>query len=145
MNYCQQYHRYQQADFFIFKGGTFRSKITSYGNFRNGVIWASDQCLGNCPVTYNGQYKTTTGFEQHSCSSDIQNSSHIGFWCDWLHGDGAVMMIGGGGNDCKRADHGIGITGQNEAKFGGGRNYFDFGKNAVATPQKTYSLNLWVR
>jgi hypothetical protein len=55
------------------------------------------------------------------------------------------MMIGGGGNDCKRADHGIGITGQNEAKFGGGRNYFDFGKNAVATPQKTYSLNLWVR
>ncbi|CAB4030065.1 Hypothetical predicted protein, partial [Paramuricea clavata] len=125
------------------QGGTFRSKITSYGNFRNGAVWASDQCLGSCPVTYGGQYKTTAGFEQHSCSSDIQNSGHIGFWCDW--GDGAVMMIGGGGKNCGRADHGIGITGQNKAKFGGNTAHYDFGKDMAVTLQKSYSLNLWVR
>ena len=27
------------------------------------------------------------------------------------------MMIGGGGKDCARADHGIGITEANEASF----------------------------
>ena len=26
-------------------------------------------------------------------------------------------MIGGGGRDCKKADHGIGITATNEASF----------------------------
>ena len=31
-------------------GQTFRSKVTSYGNFRNGAVWASDQCLGSCTV-----------------------------------------------------------------------------------------------
>lgn len=137
------------SGFSIFKGGTFRSKITSYGNFRNGEVWASGQCLGSCPATYGGQYKTTTGFEQHNCSSDIQNSSYIGFWCDSDQGDGdgAVMMNGGGGDGCNRADHGIGITGQNNAKFGasGSVPYFDFGENAAVPPLKTYSLNLWVR
>jgi len=43
-------------------GQTFRSKITSYGDFRNGKVWASDQCLGNCAVQYGGQYKSTDGF-----------------------------------------------------------------------------------
>ena len=28
-------------------GKTFRAKITSYGNFRNGRVWASDDCQGN--------------------------------------------------------------------------------------------------
>ena len=47
------------------------------------------------------------------------------------------MMIGGGGDNCKRADHGIGITEANEAKFGSS---YDFGDNNNG-PQG-YSLNL---
>lgn len=73
-------------------------------------------------------------------------SNHIGFWCDWAAGDGAVMMIGGGGKACDRADHGIGITEYNAAKFGP-RYGFDFGSDANITQYcpSTYSLNLWVR
>ena len=41
-------------------GQTFRSKITSYGDFRNGNVWANNQCLGSCTVQYGGQYKSTT-------------------------------------------------------------------------------------
>ena len=55
------------------------------------------------------------------------------------------MMIGGGGGGCARADHGIGITEQDAAKFGGGLSYYDFGHNAHYNPPSTYSLNLWVR
>ena len=80
---------------------------------------------GSCPVSYGGQYNTTEGFVQHSCSSDIKSGNKIGFWCDWS-GDGAVMMIGGGGSDCIRADHGVGITEENEAKFVSVQG-FDFG------------------
>ena len=58
----------------------------------------------------------TTGFEMHSCSSDIQSSNYIGFWCQW-DADGAVMMIAGGGSSCSRADHGIEITESDEAMF----------------------------
>ena len=131
---------------FSFKGRTLRSKITSFGNFRNGAVWTSDQCLGSCPVVYAGQYDTTAGFEYHSCSSNIQSSSYIGFWCDWDGGDGAVMMIGGGGSQCSRADHGIGITEEDEAKFGGRLPHFDFGTEAnTNNGPTTYSLNLWVR
>ena len=127
-------------------GGTFRSKITSYGNFRNGAVWASDQCRGNCRVRYGGQYKSTNGFEKYSCSSGIQSSNYIGFWCDWSGGDGAVMMIGGGGSGCDRADHGIGITEENEAKFGSGTlPEYDFGYSADDSQTSRYSLNLWVR
>ncbi len=130
---------------FSFKGKTFRSKITSYGNFRNGAVWASNQCRGSCPVVYGGQYLTTAGFEKHSCSSGIQSSGYIGFWCDWGTGDGAVMMIGGGGSGCSRADHGIGITEENAARFGGALPHFDFGFEANNDGTTTYSLNLWVR
>ena len=128
------------------QGGTFRSKITSYGNFRNGAVWGSDQCRGRCQVSYGGQYKTTAGFEQHSCSSDLQSGNYIGFWCDWSSGDGAVMMIGGGGSGCNRADHGIGITEKNEACFGSVEG-FDFGSESSSVSTDTpsaYSLNLWV-
>ena len=121
-------------------GQTFRSKITSYGNFRNGKVWSSDRCLGSCTVQYGGQYKTTDGFQQAECSSDIQSSNKIGFWCDWDGGDGSVMMIGGGGSGCDRADHGIGITEANDASFGYA-NENDFGYIAEAS----YSLNLWIR
>ena len=131
-------------------GQTFRSKITSYGNFRNGKVWSSDRCLGSCTVLYGGQYKTTDGFQQAECSSNIQSSNKIGFWCDWDAGDGSVMMIGGGGKDCSRADHGIGITEQHDASFveaGGSETEYDFGydANRGTAPTQSYSLNLWIR
>ena len=132
-------------------GQTFRSKITSYGDFRNGTVWASNQCRGSCPVQYGGQYKSTDGFQQANCSGDIQSADKIGFWCDWDNGDGAVMMIGGGGgSSCARADHGIGITETGAASFvedGGSETEYDFGYDAMSNtpPNQSYSLNLWIR
>ncbi|PFX15193.1 Fibrillin-1 [Stylophora pistillata] len=64
-------------------GLTFRSKITSYGDFRNGSVWSDKKCLGKCKVRYGGQYLTTEGFGQASCSGDLQAADEVGFWCDW--------------------------------------------------------------
>ena len=133
-------------------GQTFRSKITSYGDFRNGKVWSSNRCLGSCTVQYGGQYKTTDGFQQAECSSDIQRSNKIGFWCDWS-ADGSVMMIGGGGSSCSRADHGIGITEKDSPSFaarGSGHAEYDFGYNPSnggdnSYSSQSYSLNLWIR
>ena len=130
-------------------GQTFRSKITSYGDFRNGKVWASDQCLESCTVLFGGQYKSTDGFQQAECSGNIQSANNIGFWCEWSTGDGSVMMIGGGGSACGRADHGIGITETNAASFvesGGSATEYDFGYNAntAKAPSQSYSLNLWI-
>ena len=128
-------------------GQTFRSKITSYGDFRNGKVWASDQCLESCTVLFGGQYKSTDGFQQAECSGNIQSANNIGFWCDWDQGDGAVMMIGGGGSACSRADHGIGITEANDSSFvDSGTNERDFGFEADTTnaASQSYSLNLWI-
>jgi len=127
-------------------GQTFRSKITSYGDFTDGKVWASDQCLGSCTVQYGGRYKSTDGFQQAECSGDIQSANNIGFWCDWS-GDGSVMMIGGGGSSCLVADHGIGITEMDGASFvGQGETEDDFGYNANLTtkPSQGYALNLWI-
>ena len=59
------------------------------------------------------------------------------------------MMIGGGGKDCNRADHGIGITETDEASFDASNdpNEYDFGYDANTgnAPTKSYSLNLWIR
>ena len=133
------------------QGSTFRQYITSFGNFRNGTVWSSDKCLGSCSVKYGGQYQSTTGFGMHNCSSDIQSSNYIGFWCDWTGGDGAVMMIGGGGSACGRADHGIGITEEPAGKFGGSIDSLDFGYETkpvddydISNTEKSYALNLWV-
>ena len=133
-------------------GKTFRSKITSYGDFRNGKVWSSDRCLGSCSVQYGGQYKTTHGFQQAECSSNIQSSNKIGFWCDYSMGDGSVMMIGGGGKDCERADHGIGITQTDSASFVEAIAYpseteydFGYGARTWTAPSQSYSLNLWIR
>ena len=131
-------------------GQTFRTKITSYGGFRNGKVWSSDRCLGSCSVQYGGQYKTTDGFQQAECSSNIQSSNKIGFWCDWDGGDGPVMMIGGGGKDCNRADHGVGVTETGDASFvelGTSETEYDFGYDANTgnAPTQSYSLNLWIR
>ena len=132
-------------------GQTFRSKITSYGDFRNGKFWASNRCLGSCTVQYDGrQYKSTDGFQQAECSGDIQSANKIGFWCGWDGGDGSVMMIGGGGSSCAGADHGIGITETGVASFvdlGSSETEFDFGydANTGSVPSQSYSLNLWIR
>ena len=134
------------------KGKTFRQFITSFGNFRKGRVWANNKCLSSCEIKYGGQYQSTTGFEMHSCNGNIQDGNYIGFWCDWDAGDGAVMMIGGGGSTCGRADHGIGITEEPEGKFGGTIDSLDFGYEPSETDeydesqtQKSYALNLWVR
>ena len=55
------------------------------------------------------------------------------------------MMIGGGGKDCNRADHGIGITEAEDASFVYGSLEYDFGYDAHNAPTQSYSLNLWIR
>ena len=125
-------------------GRTFRSKVTSYGDFRNGTAWASDKCLGKCKVQYGGQYQTTEGFAQAACSGSIQAADEIGFWCDWGWSS-SVLMIGGGGN-CSKAAHGIGVTASKQASFEvESRPEYDFGNNAWGSHTRLYSLNLWIR
>ncbi|XP_022778061.1 uncharacterized protein LOC111319582 [Stylophora pistillata] len=133
-------------------GQTFRSKITSYGDFRNGKVWAYEKCLGQCTVKYGGQYNSTDGFEQASCNGNIQSANKIGFWCHSGSGDGSVMMIGGGGSSCARADHGIGITEANNASFKDNKcSEQDFGyghghgHKFSTNLSQLYSLNLWIR
>jgi len=126
-----------------------RSKITSYGDFRNGTVWASNECQGNCTIQYGGQYQTTEGFVQASCSGEILSANGIGFCCNW-GADGAVMMIGGGGSNCARADHGIGITEAVSSSFNDyGIGEGDFGSFTAARSASvltnSYSLNLWIR
>ena len=123
------------------RGRTFRSKITGFGNFRSGT-WASDRCRGKCSVRYGGLYSTTQGFRRATCNGELQSANNVGFWCDWSSGDGAVMMIGGGGHSCGRADHGIGVTEANKASFVH-QLEFDFGDDA-SLPTTSYSLNLWI-
>lgn len=53
------------------------------------------------------------------------------------------MMIGGGGDGCNRADHGIGVTEAGNARFGTGDCDGDFG-DSCSTPS-SYSLNLWIK
>ena len=131
-------------------GQTFRSKITSYGNFRNGTSWRNMyRCLGNCTVQYGGQYETTKGFIRAKCNGTILSADKIGFWCDRGTWDGSVMMIGGSGTGwCGHTYHGIGVTGAKIPSFiaGRGRIEADFGDSPYLnhTTYK-YSLNLWIR
>ena len=130
-------------------GQTFRSKITSYGDFRNGTVWSNDTCLGRCTIQYAGQYYSTDGFDLAGCGGDLQPNNKIGFWCHWGNGDGSVMMIGGGGDFCSRADHGIGITEANYASFVEESSFqteYDFGYDADVqnAPTQSYALNLWI-
>ncbi len=124
---------------------TFRAFITAFGDFRNGAVWGADSVAGTCTATLGNNYAATGGFAQATCSSDIGAANSISFWADWSSGDGAVMMIGGGGTSCNRADHGIGITEANSASFNDtGAGEFDFGDNATSGPTG-YALNLFVR
>ena len=130
-------------------GRTFRGFITRFGDYRYGRIWNSDNCRGYCYSLFGGSYSSTAGFGEVSCSSNLQSSNYLSFWCDWSSGDGAVMMIGGGGSSCKRADHGIGITEANDARFASGNtncgfdSEFDFGDHCNGPTG--YSLNLWIK
>ena len=127
-------------------GRSFRSFITRYGNFTSGAVWNSNACRGSCYISsYGGSYSSTAGFSQMHCSSNLQSSRYLSFWCDWRNGDGAVIMIGGGGDSCKRADHGIGVTESGSARFGNYEDcgYRDFGDDCN-TPT-SYSLNLWIK
>lgn len=126
-------------------GMTFRSKMASYGVFRGLTSWAKDRCLGSCTVKYGGNYTTVKGFGQSNCDGNIQTRNNVGFWCDYIAGDGAVLMIGGGGAACARADHGIGVTEDNDGRFQGTTTEQDFEDDAVRFPEKSYALNLWVR
>jgi len=128
--------------------------ISSFGTFTYSTAWANDYCRASCHVTYGGNYQSTSGFAQSHCNGNIQSSDYIGFWCNWSTGDGAVMMIGGGGSSCHRADHGIGITEGDSAAFddtGNGECDFgyDYGNdvNIASTNDCTpyYSLNLWIK
>lgn len=126
-------------------GADFRTFITAFGDFRNGAVWGSNEVAGTCPGAFEGSFAVTSGFEQALCSGDIGAPSSVSFWSDWGSGDGAVMMLGGGGNSCNRADHGIGVTEANAASFDiSGTFENDFGSDA-GSGAVGYSLNLWVR
>ena len=128
-------------------GQTLRSKITSYGDFRNGAVWHSVECLGNCKVQYGGQYETTQGFEQASCNGTLQSGDKISFWCNWGWSS-SVMMIAGGGRKCSGAGHGIGVTAAKSPSFkilNSGRPEKEFGKHQWGGVTKEYALNLWIR
>ena len=125
---------------------TFRSFITSFGNFRYSTTWNSNACRGSCYINYHsGSYRSTQGFSQLHCSnSNIGGYNYLSFWCDWDNGDGAVMMIGGGGYSCNRADHGIGITEADDASFHTSYQQSDFGDES-GSGTLSYSLNLWYK
>ena len=121
-------------------GQTFRSKITSYGDFRNGNTWLGYHCGGSCPLQYGGQYEETVGFVRAKCDGDFQSANNIDFWCDggW---DGSVMIIGRGGGVCHRGAHGIGLTGAREPSFKDrGRGERDYGDNHWDPVIDTYIL-----
>ena len=51
-------------------------------------------------------------------------------------------MIGRGGKDCRRVDHGIAITGADQAYFfSGSQGEHDFGDGKASARSKTYPLN----
>ncbi|KAL9961262.1 hypothetical protein ACROYT_G030171 [Oculina patagonica] len=123
-------------------GQTFRTKITSYGDFSNGKKWSLNQCLGNCKVKYGGQYSTTEGFIKAGVNGTMQSFNRIGFWCHWGW-SGTVMMIGGGGQG--NAGHGLGVTAGNQPNFVNNRPKKDFANDAWESSTRQYALNLWIR
>ena len=140
-------------------GDTFRGFITSLGY--NGIgTWADDEVLAQCTIDLANNFDTTDGFAQvapPACSpGNIGSPTTISFWASWhvtdnpFAADAAVMMIGAGGDDCSRADHGIGITEENSAQFAVGGEVegvfeADFGNDGFSATSTAYALNLWVR
>lgn len=126
------------------EGKTFREKISSFGDFRNRVVW-SKGCLGNCAVQYGGQFSSTEGFKESNCDG-LQTRDKVGFWCS-SGTEGAVIMIGGG---CSEYDHGIGVTEDNTVRLGevSGSNepLYDFASDSdQSSAESSYSLNIWVK
>ena len=56
---------------------TFSSKVTNYGDFRNGTIWPNARCLGTCKVQYGGQYQSTDSFVRASCNGSLQAADEV--------------------------------------------------------------------
>jgi len=135
------------------QGQSVRDKIASFGNLRS-QIWASDAVRGTCSAIFENEYQSTSGFKQVGASGcEIGDSNGISFFADWGNGDGAVIMIGGGGScgttGTYRADHGIGVTEANHAQFGlkdgiTMGHVKDFGDDGNYG-DTAYSLNMWVR
>lgn len=138
-------------DLFVTTGGclgghTFREHITNFGDFQNGETWANNEVLGTCAGLLGGSWNSTNGFQQALCAGNIGAPSSVSFWADWGFGDGAVMMIGGGGYGCDGADHGIGITEASGASFVNGDYEDDFGFDGDdGVNNNSYALNLFVR
>ncbi len=131
-------------------GKTFRAFLTTYFSDPNcGGPWAIDSTKASCDTLLGKDHATTIGFagtQAANCpGKTLGGLNKISFWADW-HGDGSVMMIGGGGDNCMRADHGIGVTEVSDANFGGSDyQKGDFGDDGDTTPDPKYALNLWVR
>ena len=124
-------------------GNTFRGFITSFGNFRNGNRWNTNACRRSCYSLFGGSYSSTVGFGLATCSSNLKSSNYLSFWCNW-GGDSSVIMVGGGGDSCRRSDHGIGITERGGATLGANNGCDqDFGDDCSTT--SSYSLNLWIK
>ena len=130
-------------------GKTFRAKITTYGDFRNGKKWVGKQCLGNCVVQYGGKYSTTEGFINAGLNGSMQSFNRIGFWCSW-EWSSSVIMIGGGGiglRGCSNcAGHGLGVTAAKQPYFvtESGRPEKDFANNEWGSSTREYTLNIWI-
>ena len=91
-------------------------------------------------------WNVTNGFAYAMCNGQIGAPNTISFWADWGVGDGAIMMIGGGGNPCNGADHGIGVTEAASASFQSGVFEDDFGvEGDDSANNDSYALNLFVR
>ena len=100
-------------------GQTFRSKMTSYGDFRDGKVWVrGDSCRGNCDVVYGGQFSATQGFIAAQCDAGtFQVRSKVGFWC-CASRTSAVLLIGGAsGPACAFTSRGLGVTNADEGSF----------------------------
>ena len=88
---------------------------------------------------------SVAGFSQYNCTSDLQSANHVSFWCHYSAGDGAAIMIGGGGTSCGGSGHGIAITKADIPQFSSRHSQYDFGDDASRSQTSSYALNLWIR
>ena len=105
---------------------------------------STNECKGFCPVSWENP-EDVAGFSQYQCSGDLQSADYLSFWCRYGRSNGAVMMIGGGGSQCKNADHGIAITDMVSSPTGYRTRRYDFGDEADESQITSYALNLWIR
>jgi hypothetical protein len=120
---------------------TFRTFITSFGDFRNQAPWGNDSAAGICSADYLNAYKTTFGFSRVDCKGgQIGGADKLGFWVDW-GSSGAVILLGAGGSACGDASSGIGTSLSPAAKLGTGGDVGHEGKSN----DPGYGINLFVR